>query len=94
MIVLNGEEEKIALDILLKTADLAKDATCSMSKCASILVKDNQIIGAGYNSPPGNIESQRRCNYSKDSYHKKITDKTCCIHAEQRAIFDALDRYG
>ena len=93
MIVLNGEEEKIALDILLKTADLAKDATCSMSKCASIFVKDNQIIGAGYNSPPGNIESQRRCNYSKDSYHKKITDKTCCIHAEQRAIIDALTRH-
>jgi len=23
-------------------------------------------------------------------YNKKITDKTCCVHAEQRAIMDAL----
>lgn len=26
----------------------------------------------------------------KDGYHKKVTDKTCCVHAEQRAIMDAL----
>lgn len=36
------------------------------------------------------MEDQRQCSCSKDSYHKKVTDKTCCIHAEQRAIMDAL----
>jgi len=29
---------------------------------------------------------------SKDSLDRKVTDKTCCMHAEQRAIFDALRR--
>jgi deoxycytidylate deaminase len=27
---------------------------------------------------------------NKDSLDKKVTDKTCCVHAEQRAIMDAL----
>jgi hypothetical protein len=27
---------------------------------------------------------------SKSSFHPKITDKTCCVHAEERASFDAL----
>ena len=46
----------------------------------------------GFNSPPGNLKSQRKCPVQKKSYHKKVTDKTCCVHAEQRAMFDALAR--
>ncbi|MBU0470036.1 MAG: hypothetical protein KKA62_05425 [Nanoarchaeota archaeon] len=90
---LSGEEEKKALEYLKKTAEIAVRAACRRSRCGSIIVKDSQIIGSGFNSPPGNKEEQRRCSYSKDSLHKKITDKTCCIHAEQRAIMDALRRY-
>lgn len=71
-------------------SELAKQATCLRSKCGSIIVKDDEIIGTGFNSPPKNLETQRRCTNNKDDYHKKVTDKTCCIHAEQRAIFDAL----
>ena len=40
--------------------------------------------------PAQNLESQRRCHCDKAQYHRKVTDKTCCIHAEQRAILDAL----
>ncbi|MDR0369680.1 MAG: hypothetical protein LBH96_04130 [Candidatus Peribacteria bacterium] len=36
------------------------------------------------------MEQQRRCSNNKATYHTKVTDKTCCIHAEQRAIIDAL----
>lgn len=68
----------------------AKQSTCTRSKCGSIIVKDGEIIGTWYNSPPRNNQSQRRCSYEKGWYHNKVTDKTCCIHAEQRAIFDAL----
>ena len=32
----------------------------------------------------------KRCTCDKASYHRKVTDKTCCIHAEQRAIMNAL----
>jgi deoxycytidylate deaminase len=30
---------------------------------------------------------------SKKSFHKKVTDKTCCVHAEQRAIMAALQSF-
>ncbi len=46
------------------------------------------------NTPPYNQDSQRRCACSKYSYHKKVTDKTCCVHAEQRAIMDALKNHS
>ena len=87
---LSGDEEKKALEYIAKTADVAKAATCERSKCGSVIVQLDQIIGSGFNSPPQDLESQRKCSCPKDSYHKKVTDKTCCIHAEQRAMMDAL----
>jgi deoxycytidylate deaminase len=44
----------------------------------------------GYNSPAHEDESQMRCFVDKNTLHRKVTDKTCCVHAEQRAIMDAL----
>ena len=84
---LSKDEAQIYLD---KAVEAALKSTCERAKCGSVIVKDNKIIGTGFNSPPANKESQRRCSFSKESYAKKITDKTCCIHAEQRAIMDAL----
>ena len=84
-----GEEgaERIYMD---EAANLALNSNCLRSKCGSVIVKDNKIIGSGFNSPPRELESQRRCILSKDDLNKRVTDKTCCIHAEQRAIIDAL----
>ncbi|EKE25549.1 MAG: hypothetical protein ACD_5C00123G0001 [uncultured bacterium] len=65
-------------------------STCQRAKCGAIIVKDGQVIGKGSNSFPGNDERQCRCSNSKDDYDKKVTDKTCCVHAEQRAVMDAL----
>jgi deoxycytidylate deaminase len=90
MRILHGEEEQQALEYITLAADVAKKATCERSRCGSIIVIDNQIIGEGYNSPPNEDENQRRCEREKASYHIKVTDKTCCIHAEQRSIMDAL----
>ena len=87
---LSGKNEKIALEYMAEAARVALNSTCHDARCGSIIVKYGKIIGKGFNSPPGNKENQRRCDYSKDSYHKKITDKTCCVHAEERAIIDAL----
>lgn len=78
------------MDFINSTIEVAKQSTCQRAKCGSIIVKDNIIIGQGYNSPSNNLESQRRCTNNKENYHKKVTDKTCCVHAEQRAILDAL----
>jgi len=87
---LSGDEEKNALECMLEASWIALHSTCQRSRCGSIIVKNNELIGAGFNSPPNNDESQRRCSCSKEAYDEKITDNTCCVHAEQRAIMDAL----
>jgi len=56
-------------------------STCLRTKCGSVIVNGNKIIGRGFNSPPANLESQRKCLNDKLSYREKVTDKTCCIHA-------------
>ncbi|KKP91762.1 MAG: CMP/dCMP deaminase zinc-binding protein [Parcubacteria group bacterium GW2011_GWA1_36_12] len=92
MRILKEKEEQEAEYFLEQAIIEAKKSTCERSKCGSIIVKDNQIIGRGYNSPANQLESQRRCQNKKEDYHKKVTDKTCCIHAEQRAIINALKK--
>jgi dCMP deaminase len=81
---------------ILKYINIAKEyaikSTCLRRKCGSIVVSDDEIIGVGFNSPVNNLESQRRCSNNKDLYDKRITDKTCCVHAEERAMIDALSR--
>lgn len=67
---------------------VAPKSTCKRSKCGSIIVFDGLvIIGEGYNSKP--------CNEVGECFKDTLaptfkSDKTCCIHAEQRAIMDAL----
>ncbi|MEI7718274.1 MAG: hypothetical protein WCI72_00270 [archaeon] len=89
---LSGIEEKVAMEFIQQTALVASNSTCDRSHCGSLIVSNEEITGVGFNSPPANLETQRRCSCNKDSYHKKVTDKTCCVHAEQRAIMDALKR--
>ena len=83
-------ESQDALFYMQEAVQVAKNATCARSRCGAVIAKDGKIIGSGFNSPPRNLEGQRRCQNKKSIYNKKVTDKTCCIHAEQRAIFDAL----
>ena len=92
MRLLSGDEEKRASKCIDEAAAIALKSTCQRDRCGSILIKGDEVIGRGCNSPPKDQESQRRCSYSKEEYHKKVTDKTCCVHAEQRAILDALKK--
>lgn len=85
-------DDEFSIDCMNKAKLVAIDSKCLRSKCGSIIVMGAEIIGVGYNSPPSNLESQRRCNNPKEGYDKKVTDKTCCVHAEERAIIDALKR--
>jgi deoxycytidylate deaminase len=81
-------------DWITPTINIAKQATCTRSKCGSIIVQNNQIIGQGFNSPPSNLESQRRCQRKHELQSGFKSDRTCCIHAEQRAIIDALSHHA
>ena len=92
MEVLSGKDEEKALEFLKKAAEIARGATCRKAACGSVIVKNGDIIGRGFNSPPKGLESERRCGLSKGDYNERVTDKTCCVHAEQRAIIDALKK--
>jgi len=89
MIFLNGEEEtSIAKTYFNLAAKIALQSTCYRSKGGSVIVKEDQVIGTGFNSPPQN---QTLDHCLKDDLPSNFkSDKTCCIHAEQRAIMDAL----
>ena len=67
---------------------IANKSICKRSKCGSLIVASNgEVIGLGTNSQPCNIEA--RC-FKDDLSANFKGDKTCCVHAEQRAIMDAL----
>jgi deoxycytidylate deaminase len=69
---------------------IAKQSTCRRSKCGSIITNNDIIIGEGFNSMPCNEVGE--C--FKDSLPKGFkSDKTCCVHAEQRAIMNALAKH-
>lgn len=88
---LKDQKEKEAMQWMNKAAEVAKRALCFKAKCGTVVVKDNEIIGQGYNAPPLDREENRMCNKESGSGKLKY-DKTCCMHAEWRAIVDALQR--
>jgi hypothetical protein len=70
-------------------AEVASQARCHRAKCGTVIVNNGVIIGRGYNGPPLDEESRRTCDEAFDLAIKPRYDKTCCIHAEWRAILDA-----
>jgi deoxycytidylate deaminase len=73
-------------------AAVAKHATCHQAKCGTVIASNGDIIGQGYNGPALDDEASRTCGAQYDLTKKPKYDKTCCIHAEWRAILDACKR--
>lgn len=71
-------------------ASVATRALCLKARCGTVIVKDGIVIGSGYNAPPLDNIDDRRCLEAYDFSGKPKYDHTCCIHAEWRAIMDAL----
>jgi len=90
---LSCEEISLFEEFISVAEEQAKLSTCLRAKCGTVIINQGKIIGRGFNSPPGNLESQRRCLNNKEDYDKKVTDKTCCIHSEERAVDEALKNY-
>lgn len=88
---LKGKQEKEAIQWMNKAAEVAKKALCLRAKCGTVIINNGEIIGAGYNAPPLNKEENRTCD-KEFGIGKTKYDKTCCMHAEWRAIIDALKR--
>lgn len=74
-------------------AEVANKATCLRAHCGAVIVKNNKVIGEGYNSPPADDEQNRMCKQEYDYSKKPKYDKTCCVHAEWRAIADTLKKH-
>jgi dCMP deaminase len=45
-------KKKKAVEFFNIAAEVASKATCNRDKCGAIIVKENEIIGRGFNSPP------------------------------------------
>lgn len=86
---LEGQQEQEAIKRMQEAAKSAGRALCLNAKCGAVIVKDNEIIGSGYNAPPLDKKENQMCD--KEIINDKPNyDKTCCMHAEWRAITDAL----
>ena len=73
-----------------EAARVASAARCLRAKCGAVIVQNGEIIGEGYNAPPGDDCSLQKCDRSYDRMKKPKYDLTCCVHAEWRAIIAAL----
>ncbi|HSX33248.1 MAG TPA: deaminase [Candidatus Saccharimonadales bacterium] len=88
-----GHELAQARPFFEQAAEVASRATCRRAKCGAVIVKDNLVIGSGYNAPPLNDETRRTCDATWDYTKKPKYDLTCCVHAEWRAVIDACKRH-
>lgn len=87
-------ERNAATNTALSVAESeARKSTCKRARCGSVVVdEDHNLIGIGFNSPPFD-EINSRCERKQELKPGFKSDRTCCIHAEQRAIMNAL-RYN
>ncbi len=91
MAYLEGDKKEEAMRWLEVAAEAARQSLCQNRHCGTVIVADGVVIGQGYNAPALDKEANRRCNHSFGP-GKPNFDMTCCIHAEWRAIMDALRR--
>ncbi|MDO8676591.1 MAG: hypothetical protein Q7K16_02990 [Candidatus Azambacteria bacterium] len=68
----------------------ARKSLCLRDKCGAIIVLNGNIIGKGYNAPPNDDTSRRMCKEDLVATLNPKSDRTCCVHAEWRAIIDAI----
>jgi deoxycytidylate deaminase len=68
----------------------AKNSLCLRDRCGAVIALAGVIIGTGYNAPPRDDISNRKCyiHFPANS-RKSKSDRTCCVHAEIRAILMA-----
>ena len=91
MKILVANKEREAVQWMERAAKVALKSPCFRSQCGSVIVKNEETIGEGFNGPPAG-QTVEQC--LKDDLPAKFkSDKTCCVHAEQRAIIDALVKH-
>lgn len=92
MQLLEPAEKAEVLMFFDEAAKLAAQSPCLRAHCGSVIVKNGEIIARGFNSPPQNKMEYCTCLDEYEIPGGFRHDRTCCIHAEQRAIADARIR--
>ena len=93
MRLLTGEALDRVFSYFEHAGEEAKRSLCLRSRCGTVIVDgEGQVIGRGYNAPPQDDIAIRRCDRKHELHPTFKSDKTCCVHAEQRAVMDALAR--
>ena len=67
----------------------AEKSLCPRDKCGAILVLNDEIIGVGFSGAAKDTE-HRSVEENLINSKKPKSDRTCCIHAEWRAIIDGI----
>lgn len=92
MNVIQGTDVHLAEQWMNNAKAEAVRALCLRDSCGAVIVNNGNVIGKGYNAPPQDDINNRHC-LDSDSPTKDLKhDRTCCVHAEWRAIMDALRR--
>ena len=81
-------------DYFKQAAKAAEKSLCLRDKCGAFVVLNAKIIGKGYNGPACDNIADRKCNLDLTTSPKPKSDRTCCLHAEWRAIIDAIRKTG
>ncbi len=89
MRTLNDREAKEVLIYFEEAAKWAEKSLCLRAQCGAVIVKNGKVIAGGCNSPPKNDPRLRTCLAEYEIPSGFRHDRTCCIHAEQRATKDA-----
>src|SRR3989344_6969601 len=87
---LSGKEKEEAEKFMDLAAIVAGGSFCLKAKCGAVIVKNSEVIGYGFNSPQGNKKLEKCLKNELPEGFK--SDKTCCIHAEEKAIMLALKK--
>lgn len=79
-------------------SDAAMLSLCRVARCGAAIVGRSEFIAdplfagsllsVGFNQPPGGI-AHRRCHQTSPSKRHPKADRTCCVHAEVKAILTA-----
>jgi deoxycytidylate deaminase len=75
-------------------AKVAISSQCTRARCGSVIVKNGEIIGSGFNAPPGGDTTQCMCSTTLNLTIRPKYDKTCCVHAEWQAILNVCKAHG
>jgi hypothetical protein len=83
----DSDEHFEAVVLLGEARLIAQQSTCSRARCGAVVATiygRQQLVASGTNGPPG--KSPARCRRKAELKPGFKSDRTCCIHAEQRAL--------